>query len=395
MLLEGHNMTQLKERIITGTHYATGEVIKLSIQNGYIKSIKERATPSQENMIISPGLIDIQINGYMGIDFNDSPLSQTEWEEVIYNLAKVGTMTFYPTIITNSREKLAEIFEGNAAVINNNRYVKQFIKGFHLEGPYISENDGPRGAHSKEYVREPCWEEFCYLQEKAEGMIKLLTLSPEWSNAEDFIRKVSHSGVKVSIGHTAATAEQIKSAIEAGAVLSTHLGNGAHATLPRHPNYIWDQLAEKGLWASVISDGHHLPVNVLKVIQEIKKSRMILVSDSVALAGMEPGNYWTPVGGDVCLTKQGRLHLRNHHELLAGSAMNLLQGVNHLTAMKLSNATEAINRASIYPATLMEIPQSEGLCIGNIADLILLKENKRGWEVSKSFKNGELIATQS
>src|SRR5699024_8075780 len=142
--------------------------------------------------------------------------------------------------------------------------------------------------------------------------------SPEWDQAPFFIEIAAKSGVKGAIGHTSANSQQIKNAVEAGAVLSTLLGNGAHITLPRHPNYIWDQLAEENLWASVISDGHHLPKNVLKVIQHVKNKRMILVSDSVALAGKEPGNYLTSVGGEVTLTEDNRLHLLNEPNLLAG-----------------------------------------------------------------------------
>src|SRR5699024_2348415 len=153
----------------------------------------------------------------------------------------------------------------------------------------------------------------------------------------EFIHQATKSGVKVAIGHTAATTEQIVEAVQAGATLSTHLGNGAHVTLPRHPNYIWDQLAEDRLWASVISDGHHLPNNVLKVFNKVKQENMILVSDSVVLAGMSPGEYTTPIGGNVVLTKSGRLHLRDEFHLLAGSAQNILQGVENLVKNNLAN----------------------------------------------------------
>src|SRR5699024_717401 len=153
------------------------------------------------------------------------------------------------------------------------------------------------------------WQEFVKLQESAEGKIKIITISPEYDSAVDFIKQATKENVKVAIGHTAATSAQIRRAVEAGAVLSTHLGNGAHVTLPRHPNYIWDQLAEENLWASVISDGHHLPTNVLNVFNKVKEEKMILISDSVALAGKEPGNYKTAVGGEVTLTEKGKLHL--------------------------------------------------------------------------------------
>src|SRR5262249_46804632 len=140
------------------------------------------------------------------------------------------------------------------------------IPGIHLEGPYISAEDGPRGAHARQHVRPPDWDEFCRLQDLAGGRIRLVTLAPETAGALPFIERLSRAGVVVALGHTAASGECIRDAIQAGARLSTHLGNGAHAVLPRHPNYIWEQLADDGLWASIICDGHHLPESVMRCI---------------------------------------------------------------------------------------------------------------------------------
>src|SRR5690606_31509122 len=113
-----------------------------------------------------------------------------------------------------------------------------------------------------------------------------------WEGAPRFIARAVSSGVVVAIGHTGATSEQIRAAVDSGARLSTHLGNGAHAVLPRHPNYIWDQLACDELWASIIVDGHHLPATVVKCFQRIKGSeRLILITDAVSVAGLPPGRY--------------------------------------------------------------------------------------------------------
>src|SRR5699024_1114978 len=341
--------------------------------------------------VITPGLIDLQVNGFMGKDFNKNALHNNEWKEVIHELAKVGVTTFYPTIITNSVQHLETIFEENVTQLSSDNINADLIGGFHLEGPYISREDGPRGAQFKEYVKHPDWNEFSRIQERAQGMIKVVTLSPEWDDSRDFVEKASSSGVKVTIGHTAASTNQIHEAVRAGAVLSTHLGNGAHLSLPRHPNYIWDQLAEDSLWASVISDGNHLPANVLKVINKVKHEKMILISDSVALAGMEPGNYRQAVGGEVTLTKNGRLHLKDHYNLLAGSAQYLLQGVQNLVKYQISHFEEAINKASIYPAKLMDLPQKNGLEVGAPADIILLQTDTPEFEVLETYKNGECI----
>ena len=379
------------ETVIRGIHYQKKKPIEVFIDKGKIKQINEISGLNKPEAVITPGLIDLQVNGFMGKDFNKNALHNNEWKEVIHELAKVGVTTFYPTIITNSVQHLETIFEENVTQLSSDNINADLIGGFHLEGPYISREDGPRGAHFKEYVKHPDWNEFSRIQERAQGMIKVVTLSPEWDDSRDFVEKASSSGVKVTIGHTAASTNQIHEAVRAGAVLSTHLGNGAHLSLPRHPNYIWDQLAEDSLWASVISDGNHLPANVLKVINKVKHEKMILISDSVALAGMEPGNYRQAVGGEVTLTKNGRLHLKDHYNLLAGSAQYLLQGVQNLVKYQISHFEEAINKASIYPAKLMDLPQKNGLEVGAPADIILLQTDTPEFEVLETYKNGECI----
>src|SRR5207237_3456086 len=159
--------------------------------------------------------------------------------------------------------------------------------------PYISPEDGPRGAHPQEHVRPANWEEFRRFQDDAaHGMIKMLTLAPETPGALPFIEKVAATGVVVAIGHTAASPACIRDAIHAGAKISTHLGNGSHAMLPRHENYLWEQLAADGLWASMIADGHHLPDSVMRCILRVKTpARMILTCDASPLAGSPPGKY--------------------------------------------------------------------------------------------------------
>src|SRR5699024_9366675 len=284
---------------------------------------------------------------------------------------------------------LSYFLEKNVKVLAELDMCHDMIGGFHLEGPYLSTQDGPRGAHDKRYVKEPDWDEFCKLQESARGNIRIISISPEWDQAADFIEKANKSNVKVAIGHTAANTRQIHAAVEAGATLSTHLGNGAHVTLPRHPNYIWDQLAEKNLWASDISDGHHLPTNVLNVFNDVKHEKMLLISHSVALAGKPPGDYKTPVGGEVTLTENGKLHLKNEPNLLAGSAQNLLQGVQHCIQANIASIPEGINKASIYPASFMDLQVKKGLAIGAPADLTVLNMNQNKWEVIETIKNGK------
>ncbi len=366
-----------------------GEAVEVVISGSSISEVR-KIEDKQNLPYLSAGFVDLQNNGYKGYDFNKGPLSEQQWEEVLYELAKEGVTTVFPTIITNDIQVIGEIFASNMAVLERRPDLLQHIGGFHLEGPYISPEDGARGAHAKQYVKAPDWEEFADLQRKAKGMIKIVTLSPEWEGSGQFIEQASRSGVIVSIGHTSATSEQIEKAVQAGASMSTHLGNGAHVMMKRHPNYIWDQLAEERLTAGVISDGHHLPKNVLKVFCKTKGKNLFLVSDSVALAGMPAGDYTAAVGGTVTLASSGRLHLKENENILAGSAQNLRQCIEFFAGQEIGSLDEAIERSSVLPASIINIPVKQGIAPGAPADLVLFEWDQENCQlhVQKVFKNG-------
>ncbi|OYX16533.1 MAG: N-acetylglucosamine-6-phosphate deacetylase, partial [Algoriphagus sp. 32-45-6] len=258
----------------------------------------------------------------------------------------------------------------------------------HIEGPFISPEDGPRGAHFREFVQAPNWELFQKWIAESEGLIRMITLSPEWEGSASFIEKCVESGILVSIGHTNASHAQIMNAVKAGARLSTHLGNGMHSIIARHPNYLWSQLAAENLSATLIADGFHLPAEVIQVFKKVKAENLMLVSDSVALAGMPPGDYNAAVGGKVTLTPDGKLHLFGNPNTLAGSAMNILQGINFLLKNELTNLSEAWQMASKRPQWLFE-PTFDPFQIGRNADLILAEQAPdQTLKILKVLKNG-------
>src|SRR5262249_25785603 len=191
-----------------------------------------------------------------------------------------------------SFDSLRHGFATLAKAIEANAELSRRMPRFHLEGPYLSGEDGPRGAHPKEHARDPNWDEFQRLQDAAGGRIRMVTVAPERAGALAFIERLTASGIVVAIGHTAATGQQIRDAVQAGAKTSTHLGNGCHAMLPRHDNYVWEQLACDDLWASIITDGHHLPATMVKCIVRVKGvPRLLITSDASSLAGLPPGKY--------------------------------------------------------------------------------------------------------
>jgi N-acetylglucosamine-6-phosphate deacetylase len=279
-----------------------------------------------------------------------------------------GITSYLPTIITASEEKLKAALRAIVEARRRSDLVAYVVTAIHLEGPHISPEDGFRGAHPVNFVRPPDIAEFDRLQQAAAGLIGLVTLSSHYSEAPAYIAALVERRVRAAIGHTHATHAQIVAAVDAGARLSTHLGNGISAQLPRHPNAIWTQLSEDRLAASFIADGHHLPAETLKAMVRAKGlDRSILISDTVALAGMPRGSYDTPIGGRVHLDGNGKLTLGDT-ELLAGSAVPLKDMVPRAMALCGITLPEALRMANSNPGRF--IGRKCRLEIGAPADLI-------------------------
>jgi len=372
------SMADSTERIVA-RDVVSGGIVALTIKEDRIVSLERETAGSREVSDdrlpwIAPGLCDIQVNGYGGHDFTASDVSPEDVWAVAEKMFTTGVTRFLPTITTHSREVMINAVRTIAQAVNEYPPLAQAIPGIHLEGPYISPEDGPRGAHPREHVRPPDWEEFCQLQEAATGLIRLITLSPEYPEAVPFIERAVANGVIVAIGHTAATARQLEDAVLAGAQLSTHLGNGCHLMLPRHPNYLWYQLAEDRLWASFIFDGHHLPQDFMIVALRAKGiTRSILVSDVTALAGMPAGIYRTPLG-DVEMLPEGRLVVAGQRQLLAGAAQPVITGI--VNAIRLTGCTvaDAFRMASVNPRALLGLPPAV-FQVGACPEFILFELN--------------------
>lgn len=320
--------------------------------------------------IVAPGFVDLQINGYQGREFNDPQLTLEKVRHVALAMDACGCTSFLATCTTDSHEVLANSFAVLARAIEQLPEVARRIPGIHCEGPFISPIDGPRGAHPKQHVRVPSVEEFERLQAAAKGLIRLLTISPEYPEAIPVIRAAAKSGVLVAIGHTNATSEQIAAAVDAGATMSTHLGNGSHAIIKRHPNYIWDQLADDRLVASLIVDGHHLPPAVVKSMIRAKgTNRCVLVSDVTSLGGMPAGRYSTGLG-DLEVLESGKLVIAGQRDILAGASLLLDTCVAQAMRFAGINLRTAIDMATVQPAELIGV-HDHRLDVGCPANLML------------------------
>ncbi|MBL7200426.1 MAG: N-acetylglucosamine-6-phosphate deacetylase [Anaerolineae bacterium] len=292
----------------------------------------ERTLVAADPMVFaSPGLFDTQINGYLGRGFKDADLGPDGIRDLCWSILLSGTTRFLPTVTTDAPEVMEAAMCSVHAACRIYPDVAAVVSGIHQEGPWLSPVDGPRGAHPRQHISLPDPGQFDRLQQAAGGRIALLTLAPEVDGAIDLIRFVSSRGIAVCLGHHDADAETIHRAVAAGARGVTHLGNGCHTTMPRHPNVLWEQAAEDRLYAGIIADGHHLPPSTIKVLYRAKpRDRLILVSDAVDMAGAMAGLYHVR-GAIAELTPEGRFGFYRSPTLI-GAAVPLARCLANLVA---------------------------------------------------------------
>ncbi len=375
-----------------GLDVRSGGVIEVS-GSAVIEQVEEVIGADPSGLpVLAPGFIDIQINGYAGADYCSPAESMEAIQRSLHAQFSCGVSRCFPTVITGSPENMLGAIR-NLRVAKENLPEGPAMEGFHIEGPHISPEDGPRGAHPQRWVRPPDFDEFRRWQDAAGGHVKLTTLSPEWPEAPRYIERVVGEGVVVSVGHTRATAAQIADAVRAGATLSTHLGNGVHRELPRHPNYLWDQLAEDRLNASFIVDGIHLGDAFLKVALRAKGiERSVLVTDAVMPAMCAPGPY-TLGEVEVELLADESVVMRGGTRL-AGSSLRMDRGVTKLMQMAGISLVEALTMATVNPARVGRVSgRQRGLNPGDRMDLVLFDydEKARSIAVRETWVGGSRV----
>ncbi len=275
---------------LLAAHYRTGATFEFVLEDGRV--VSKSARRGKAKLVFGPGLFDLQNNGYAGIDFNHPELTPDMFCEGVRAMWRQGCTDVLPTLITAAPERLSGLFRIFVEAMESDADVGASIPGFHLEGPFISPVDGARGAHPLAHVQAPKLNVWREVQRAAEGKIVLHTLAPEWKGAIPFIRKLRSEGVAIAIAHTMATRAQIADAAEAGAAMSTHLGNGCPQVMHRHTNPVMAQLGEDRLAACLIADGIHLPPEVLHIYWRAKgEGNCVIVTDSMAAAGAPPGRY--------------------------------------------------------------------------------------------------------
>lgn len=374
--------------VLEGLSHIDGTAISLAInRDGTIDRVENRDA-STGTSYLAPGLIDLQINGYMGVDFSGPGLTLEGIRMATKALWQAGVTTYYPTVITSDWERLMENFAILAQAMADPE-IGPSIPGLHLEGPYISPEKGFRGAHLEKYIRNPAWEEFEQLQQAAKGGIRIVTLAPEREGALPFIEKLVASGVLVSLGHHNGSADEIRLAVEAGARMSTHLGNGCANEINRHHNPLWPQLADDRLIPSLIADGYHLTQEEVRSFYKVKgPDRTILVSDALDLAGLPPGEY---VRGERILLLTPHVVKLPQEDVLAGAASPISLCVGVMMDYTGCSLAEAIQMASANPAAMLSLDDRGRLAAGTRADLIRFSLVDGQMEVQATYVAGRQV----
>lgn len=373
---------------VSALHYDTGKPVRIKFSGGLIISVDEIPMPDElDEIFVAPGLIDNQINGYRGVDFSDPAISSLRIRVAVDAIRKDGVTSFFPTIITGSHDKLVRVFRNLARALKDDEEVRTSVAGFHLEGPYISPEAGYYGCHPAEFIRKPSWDEFMQYQDAAAGNIRQVTVSPEIEGVMDFIGRCVRQDIIVSIGHTNASAAQIMEAVDRGARLSTHLGNGCANLIDRHRNPIWPQLANDLLIPSIIADGHHLLPEEVRVFCKVKgPDNIILTSDVTHFMGMEPGNY-VFMGSEIVLSADGLIK-NPVLNCLAGASLPLKTGVGNVMRFTGCTLGDAVNLASGNVSAACRITGRGTLESGMRADLILFQMEDYNMSIRKVIVNG-------
>jgi N-acetylglucosamine-6-phosphate deacetylase len=379
--------------IIRGKVPGAESLMDIIVENGKIIQISpyQKGSPCNfggTDLYLCSGFFDPQVNGFAGVDFNSPSLSPKRLHQAALSLASTGVTRFLPTLITSSHEKMVRQLRIIGDALRSDLFLRQMCPGIHLEGPYISPEDGPRGVHLREFVRLPQWEEVERFREASGGRIKCVTLAPEVKGAIPFIKKAVAHGMIIGIGHTNASEEVLEEAVQAGARLSCHLGNAPSAVLRCHRNLIEKQLVTDQLLVSIIVDGIHLTPDVVKSYVQAKGTgRIVLTTDSMAGAGAPPGRYTlgdleVEVGPDRAARLVGTSRL-------AGSTLTMDRAITNVMRFAGIDLAPAIHMAAKNAQGLF--PELRGdIASGGSADLVLF-EYQRELVIRSTWIEGEKI----
>lgn len=303
-------------------------------------------------------LFDLQVNGFGGLDYQKEGITGKALRDSCDALRRHEMDRIFLTLISDDVDALCRKLENFESLRRADAVIGETIAGYHIEGPFLSSEEGYRGAHPKEKMKAPDLKELALFQEAAGGNVRLVTIAPEWPGSDEFIARATADGIVISLGHTNADDDAIDRAIRAGATLCTHLGNGCPAEMHRHDNIIQRLLARDELIACVIPDGIHVPAHAMKNLYRAKpKGKFLLTTDAMAAAGAPPGRYTIgrleiEVGADGVVREPGMPNF-------AGSSLTLDRGVANFAEWAGVPVEDAREMASTKVAALFGIDLPE------------------------------------
>lgn len=375
---------------IVARHYATREPVRVAWRDGIIASV-EKAASAPDHCWVAPALVDLQVNGFAGVDFQQDNLTADQLLAAVRGLRAAGCTRFLLTLITDDWPRLLRRLRSLRQLRANSPELQLAIAGWHVEGPFLSAEPGFRGAHDPRWMRDPTPADVKELRAATGNDPVLLTLAPERGGALEAIRLASSLGLKVSLGHTNASTEILQRAVAAGAVAFTHLGNGCPRELDRHDNILWrvldlarsaehplgkdssqaeQMLGAPSLHVSLIPDGLHVSPALFRLAHRALGESIFYVSDAMSAAGSPPGRYKLgalelEVGADQVVRFPGGTNF-------AGSAVRPVDGVFRAAQMLGCAWQEVWGRFSDAPARLIGL--APALVADASADFCLIEE---------------------
>lgn len=360
----------MDEGDISAWHYLTREPVRVRWERGIITRLEPATIAPTENLWLAPGLVDLQVNGYGGVDFQQDNLRVDDLLLAARQLRLAGCTKFLLTLITDEWPKLTARLKHLRTLRSQSAELQSVIAGWHIEGPFLSSEPGFHGAHNPAQMLDPTPAHIQELRAITGNDPLLLTMAPERKGALEAISVAVSLGIKISLGHTNASAEILRQSVQAGATAFTHLGNGCPRELDRHDNILWRALETPGLTAGLIPDNIHVSPALFRLLHRCLGSDAIYyTTDAMSAAGAPPGRYKlgrleVEVGADQIVRQPGKTNF-------AGSALRPCEGVFRAAQMLKCPWQEAWVRSTQKPARLMGLPG--GLGMGCPADFCLLK----------------------
>lgn len=350
----------------------------IKIKDGVIEEISKVANEGIEikdytGKIVAPGYFDTHVHGYGGHDIMDA--TKEGLLEISKGIVQTGVTSFLATTLTDSTEKLDKACKN---VGDNKDFCEGAkVQGIFLEGPFFTEEF--KGAQNPDYMTNPDINKLSNWKKLSKGLVNKIAIAPERENSEEFIKDALKLGVKVALGHSNATYEQAKKAVDVGANIFVHTYNGMSPLHHRNPGMVGAALSTENTYGEVICDGHHVHPAAVKVVMRAKTyDNTLLITDCMMAGGMPEGDY--KLGDFDVKVENGTARIQNGS--LAGSILRLDNAVKNIVKWGIASPFDAVKMASLIPAKSVDLDDKIGsISIGRCADINILDKDMNVLEV--------------